>query len=161
MARSKLRNSARKAVASTAQVLKDRLPQIIPAVADSNPVDTPTELPPEVSTLASRHFDIRFRENRWAITVQLTDDPAESQWLAVTDVAPIAAQPRRLDIRVSMVHPFMVRFAQTDSEDVEALLRVAAAIAVAEVLARDSGVRKTGTVRRNVNDILRNAFSEP
>ena len=37
----------------------------------------------------------------------------------------------------------MVRFAQTDSEDVEALLRVAAAIAVAEVLARDAGVRKS------------------
>ena len=60
-----------------------------------------------------------------------------------------------------MVHPFMVRFAQTDSEDVEALLRVAAAIAVSEVLARDSGVRQAGTVRRNVNDILRDALSEP
>ena len=60
-----------------------------------------------------------------------------------------------------MAHPFMVRFAQTDTEDVEALLRVAAAIGLAEVLARDSGVRKAGTVRRNVNDILRDALSEP
>ena len=101
------------------------------------------------------------RERKWTINVELTDDPAEGQWLAVTDVAQSREQPRHLDIRVSMVHPFMVRFAQTDSEDVEALLRVAAAIAVAEVLARDSGVRKAGTVRRNVNDILRDALSEP
>ena len=60
-----------------------------------------------------------------------------------------------------MTHPFMVRFAQTDAEDVEAVLRVAASIALAEIIARDSGVRKAGTVRRNINDILRDALSEP
>ena len=60
-----------------------------------------------------------------------------------------------------MAHPFMTRFGQTDAEDVEALLRVAAAVAVAEVLARDSGVHSPGTVRRNMNDILREALSAP
>lgn len=161
VARTQLRTSAQQAVANTAQALEDRLPQVIPIVADATPVDTPSEDAPQVSTLASRRFDIQFREKKWTINVQLTDDPAESQWLAVSDVAQLDKQPRRLDIRVSMNHPFMVRFAQTDSEDVEALLRVAAAIAVAEVLARDSGVRNAGTVRRNVNDILRDALSEP
>ena len=55
----------------------------------------------------------------------------------------------------------MVRFTRVDTEDVEGMLRIAAAIAIGEVLARDSGVRRAGTVRRNVNDILRNALSEP
>ena len=161
VARAELRTSARQAVANTAQALEDRLPQIIPAIADATPVDTPAVEAPQISTLASRRFDIHFRENKWTIIVELTDDSAESQWLAVTDVAQFGKQPRCLNIRVSLDHPFMVRFAQTDSEDVEALLRVAAAIAVAEVVARDSGVRKAGTVRRNVNDILREALSEP
>lgn len=161
VARAQLTASARQAVENTAQALEARLPEVIPAIADSEPVDTPGQEEPHTSTLASRRFDIRFRDKEWTVCVELTDDPAESQWLAVTDVAQSREQPRRLDIRVSMVHPFMVRFAQTDSEDVEALLRVAAAIAVAEVLARDSGVRKAGTVRRNVNDVLRDALSEP
>lgn len=161
VAKARLKKSARKAVAGTAQVLKDRLPQVLPAIADAKPVDTPSEQAPEVSVLARRRFDIQFRGNKWAISVQLNDDPAEGQWLAVSDVASSTTQPRHLDIRVSLDHPFMVRFAQTDSEDVEALLRLAAAIAVAEVLARDSGVRKAGTVRRNVNDILREALAEP
>lgn len=161
VARAQLATSARQAVESTAQALEGRLPEVIPAVSDAEPVDTATEEPPHTSTLAGRRFDVRFRDKAWTINVELTDDPAESQWLAVSDVAQSREQPRRLDIRVSMVHPFMVRFAQTDSEDVEALLRVAAAIAVAEVLARDSGVRNAGTVRRNVNDILRDALSEP
>lgn len=161
VARAQLRTSARQAVENTAQALENRLPEVIPAIADAGPVDTPSEEMPHASTLAGRRFDIRFRDREWTVNVELTDDPAEGQWLAVTDVAQFREQPRRVDIRVSMVHPFMVRFAQTDSEDVEALLRVAAAIAIAEILARDSGVRKAGTVRRNVNDILRDALSEP
>ena len=156
-----LRSSARRAVDNTAQVLEMRLPQVIPAVVDAEPADTPAEEMPRTSTLAGRRFDIRFRDKKWTINIELTNDPAESQWLVVTDVAQSHEQPRRLDIRVSMVHPFMVRFAQTDSEDVEALLRVAVAIALGEVLARDSGVRMAGTVRRNVNDILQEALAEP
>ena len=156
-----LRSSARRAVDNTAQVLEMRLPQVIPAVVDAEPADTPAEEMPRTSTLAGRRFDIRFRDKKWTINIELTNDPAESQWLVVTDVAQSHEQPRRLDIRVSMIHPFMVRFAQTDSEDVEALLRVAAAIALGEVLARDSGVRMAGTVRRNVNDILQEALAEP
>lgn len=161
VARAQLATSARQAVDNTAQALESRLPAVITAVADAEPVDTPAEETPHTSTLASRRFDIRFRDRAWTIHVELTDDPAEGQWLAVADVAPSREQPRCLDIRLSLLHPFMVRFAQTDSEDVEAMLRVAAAISVAEVLARDSGVRKAGTVRRNINDILREALSEP
>ena len=156
-----LKKSARRAVNNTAQAMETQLPKVLPAVADAEPVDTPTEEAPPTSTLAGRCFDIQFRDRKWAIKVELIDDPSESQWLDVTNVAQSLEQPRRLSIRVSMHHPLMVRFAQTDSENMEALLRVAAAIAVAEVLARDAGVRKAGTVRRNVNDILRYALAQP
>lgn len=160
-ARAQLSSTAKQAVTNTTQAMETRLPKALPAVANSEPVDTPAEEPPHTSTLANRTFEIEFRAKAWYINVELTDDPAESQWVAVSDTPEAKNQPRRLDIRVSMAHPFMVRFAQTDAEDVEALLRVAAALGLAEVLARDSGVRKAGTVRRNVNDILREVFSEP
>lgn len=159
--RSHTTTAARQAVTNTTQAMQTRLPEVLPAVADAGPIDTPTSEAPPQPTLAHRRFDITFRDKVWSINVELTDDPAESQWLAVSDTNATRQEPRRLDIRVSMAHPFMVRFAQTDAEDVEALLRVAAAIAVAEVLARDSGVRHAGTVRRNINDILRDALSEP
>jgi hypothetical protein len=159
--RAQLVTAARQAVTNTTQALQTRLPQVLPAVADAAPVDTPEEEPPGQPQLAGRRFDIDFRDKAWSINVQLTDDPAESQWLVVSDTGETRQEPRRMEIRVSMTHPFMVHFAQTDSQDVEALLRVAAAIALAEVLARDSGVRKAGTVRRNINDILHDALSEP
>ncbi|MBI4480211.1 MAG: ATP-binding protein [Acidobacteria bacterium] len=160
-ARTQLASAAKHAVSNTAQDMEAKLPTVLPGIANAPPVDTPEHEPPHKSTLANRRFEIMFRGKTWSINVELADDSGESQWLAISDTPETKKQPRRLDIRVSMAHPFMVRFAQTDAEDVEALLRVAAAIGLAEVLARDAGVRKAGTVRRNVNDILREALSEP
>lgn len=60
-----------------------------------------------------------------------------------------------------MTHPFMVSFAQTDPEVIDALLRVAAALALGEKLARRAGVKSAGTLRRNLNQILREGLSQP
>ena len=160
VARAQLARTATQAVDNTARAIEERLPAALPAISDAAPVDAPDEELPRVGTLARKQFDIRFRDKDWRINVELTEDPAECQWLVFSDVAASTEHPRILDIRVSMVHPFMVRFAQTDSEDVEALLRVAAALALAEVVARNSGVRHAGTIRRNVNDIIRQALSD-
>ena len=160
-ARAQLATTAKHAVSTTADAMESKLPQALLTVADAEPVDTPTVEPPHKSILANRAFEIQFRSRAWVINIELADDPAESQWLSVTDTPENKREPRRLHLRVSLAHPFMVRFAQTDTEDVEALLRVAAALGLAEVLARDSGVRKAGTVRRNVNDLLREVLSVP
>lgn len=156
-----LKTAAQQAVNNTAQAMAARLPAVLPAVADGKPVDTPADEPPHQPTLANRRFEIDFRQRAWALTVEITNDPAASDWLIVSDSGAAGKQARKVNIRVAMAHPFMIRFAQADAEEVEALLRVAAAIALAEILARDSGVRGAGTVRRNINDILRDALSEP
>jgi len=159
-ARSQLVAAAQQAVTNTTTAMESRLPAILPSVVDAPQVETPAQEAPEQPRLAGRRFDIRFRERNWSIHVEVTNDPGESQWLVVSDSGQARDQLRKIDIRVSMAHPFMVRFAQADPEELEGLLRVGAAIALAEVLARDSGVRGAGTVRRNVNEILREALSE-
>ena len=156
----RLKKTANLAVGNTTKVMETHLPAVLPDIAIADPVDTPSEEFPRQMVLASRQFNICFRDSDWLIDVGLSNDPAVGEWMSVSDVPEKNKEPRRLSICVSMAHPFMVRFAQTDTEDVEALLRLAGAIALAEVLARDSGIRKAGTVRRNVNDILRDALSE-
>lgn len=158
--RGQVASAARNAVTNTTQALERKLPEVLPVVAAAALVETPSKEAPPQPTLAKRRFDLTFRDKIWSINVELTDDASEGQWLAVSDTHATKSIPRRLDIRLSMAHPFMIRFGQNDPEGVEALLRVAAAIALAEVLARDAGVRTAGTVRRNVNDILRDALSE-
>lgn len=161
VSRKQMTTSATQAVANTAQILQAQLPAVLPRVAATAPVGTPEVRERGPATVASRSFEIRFHDRNWLIDVALSDDPGESQWLAVSDSGEAGAEPRQMSINVSMAHPFMVRFAQGASEDLEAILRVAAAIAVAEVLARDGGVRLAATVRRNVNEILTEALSGP
>lgn len=160
-ARSQLVAAAQQAVTNTTNAMESRLPEVLPSVADAPQVETPIQEGPEQPKLASRRFDVRFRERDWSIQVEVTNDPGESQWLVLSDSGQLGDEPRKIDIRVSMAHPFMVRFAQADPEELEGLLRVAAAIALAELLARNSGVRGAATVRRNMNEILREALSEP
>jgi hypothetical protein len=55
----------------------------------------------------------------------------------------------------------MVRFSGADNSAIEPLLRAAAALGLAEVLAREAGVNQAGTIRRNINDLLRDSLSLP
>jgi hypothetical protein len=153
--------AAREAVSRTATVLEQNLPNIIEQVADRPPVETRDHTLDVQPTLASKEINIIFRGESWRIKVELGDDASEGQWLAVSDTTGMSADSRTLEIRVSLAHPFMISFAQTDPDDVEALLRVASALALAETLARRAGVRMAGTIRRNLNDILRDALSQP
>lgn len=159
-ARSSLAASAREAVAHTAQILEEHLPKLLPTLIEAPPIDVPTSGLSNVPTLASRDLTLVFRGRTWEVRIEVTDDPAESEWLSVGNIELQGKGDRRLELRVAAAHPFMIRFAQLDEEAFEAILRVAAAIGIAEVIARDSGISKAGTFRRNVNEILTEALSK-
>ena len=153
--------TAEEAISRATESMEQSLPEVLSKVAAKPPVETRTlPLDPQTS-LVSRDLPIRFRDRDWIVRVELTYDPAENQWLSLSDQSSTGGMPEVLEIRLSLAHPFMLRFAQTDAEDVEALLRVAAALALAEKLARETGNRYTATIRRNLNEILREALSRP
>ena len=160
-ARNERKLAAQQAISKATEAMERALPEVLPRVAAEPPVDTRTEPLDAQTPLASKELAIRFRDRDWTVKVELTYNPAEGQWLSMSDQPSADGQPEVVEIRLSLAHPFMVRFAQTDSEDVEALLRVAAALALSEKLAREAGHRYTGTIRRNLNDILREALSQP
>lgn len=160
-ARNEVAEAAQIAVARAVEAMKTTLPEVLPRIAVAPQVDTQTvPLEPE-PTIASRELQIDFREQAWLIRIELTNDPAQSEWLAMSDQVSTGDDPHVIEIRVSMAHPFMVNFAQTNPDEVEALVRVAAALALAEKLARNTGVRMAKTIRRNMNEILRDALSCP
>lgn len=158
-ARADREKAAKEAVARTASVLEETLPETIEGIADQTPAETPDVQLPTSPTLASREVQLGFRGEHWRIRIELTDDPAEGDWLSLSDVPANAATERLIEIRVSYCHPFMTRYAARGGDDLEALLRIAAGLALAEALARNNGVKMAGTVRRNFNEILRDALS--
>jgi hypothetical protein len=153
--------AAQRAVARTVDALRATLPEVLPRVAAEPPVDTQTSPLESKPTVASRELRIDFRGQSWLIRVELTTDDARGEWLEVSDQPAEGREPQTIEIRVSMAHPFMISFAQSDPDDVEAMVRVAAALALAEKLARNAGVRMAKTIRRNMNDILREALAQP
>ena len=153
--------AATKALDRTGDVLADSIPSVLPAVAEKQPIETQSEPLPPQPTLAQRELRFDFRGEPWLVRIELSDDPGEGDWLSISDPGVAQGGPDTIDIRLSMAHPFMVTFAQTDANDIEPLLRIAAALAISEKLARRAGVRSAGTVRRNLNEILREALSQP
>jgi hypothetical protein len=131
-------------------------------LSEQDPGTTPEVLPP--AELASyRLIDIECDGVRWQIELELSTDPAVSDWLYLSDApSPASGGPRTLGIRIAMAHPFMERFAGTgDAAQIEPLLRVAAALALAEVTSREAGVRFAGSIRLRVNQLLREVLCNP
>lgn len=153
--------AAEQALSRTSAAIIRSAESVLDEMSHLAPVETQeTPLAPS-NTLASREFSFSFRGEDWTIRMELSDDPGEGDWLSISDPPAGADRNRLLHIRVAMAHPFMISFAQTDADDIDPILRIAAAIALSERLARQAGVRQAGTVRRNINDLLREALSQP
>lgn len=160
-AQRELRAEAEKANSRVAETIEKEAPPILDTQSAAAPVtDAPPESLPEAETGSSRVIEVDHRGGKWRITIELSIDPAVEDWLTITDRAE-AREPRQIGVRMSLVHPFMVRFCRTESAEIEALERVAAALALAEITARDAAVPQYGTIRRNVNQLLRDVFSKP
>lgn len=150
---------AESALENATGALESALPQVLETIADQEPVGTNSEPLADQPLLAQRELRFRFRERDWSIRIELSEAAGEGEWLTISDMSS-QGDAELLSIRIAMQHPFMIRFAQTNEQDVEAMIRVAAGLAVAEKLARNSAVRYAGTVRRNLNEILREGLAQ-
>ncbi len=124
----------------------------------------PASLPQAEKTASTREIQVEVSGVKWLIRIELSTDPAVGDWLSISDAANRPPAPkgcRLLCLRLSLTHPFMQRYCGTTADKIEPILRIAAALALAETNARDSGEKYAGTVRRNLNQLLRDAFSEP
>jgi len=165
--RAVLRRAASQASESTSRSIERNAPPVLAAISTS-PVEhtTPTSLP-QAELASERVIDIEFQGRKWRIVLELSDDPSVGDWLEISEAVlreHKGSQSKRdqrelLGLRLSLAHPFMERFTGADRDRIEPVLRVAAAMGLAEKLAREGGVRLAAAVRRNVNKLLRDALS--
>ena len=159
-ARRDRRRIAEEALASAGSAIESALPLVLERIADEAAVGTNSDPLDSEPLLASRELRFPFRGRTWLVKIELSEDEGASDWLTISD-ASTDGDLEVLSIRIAMHHPFMVRFAQTNRDEVEAMIRIGAALAVAEKLARNSAVAYAGTVRRNFNEVLREGLSQP
>jgi hypothetical protein len=105
-----------------------------------------------------REFEIIFNDTKWLVSIELSYDILITDWIEVgshvlkNNIANTTL--RQVGVRMSLNHPFVMHFAGTDKSKLEPILRIAAAIGLAEETAREAGVKQAGTIRMNLNKLL-------
>ena len=123
---------------------------------EDHPPDTFTRVQPK--DLEKRVIEIERHGTCWEIVLEASYEESMGDWLEVITANPERGR-RRLGVRLSVMHPFTQRFAGVDAVALEPLMRIAAALGLAETTAREIGVKKAGTVRVHFNELLREALA--
>ena len=157
-----LKKGAKTSTQRTSKTVEEEVPPVVeePLIKVAEEASPPSDLPSTKESVANRTVSVEIDNEPWEIAIELSNDPAVGDWLSIGD-APWDGSVRRVQIRMSLAHPFMLQYGGADVSQIEPLQRIAIAIALAEITARDSGVRKTKTFIRNINKFLRDALSKP
>ena len=160
---SSLPEEARNAATDTASVLERGINRS--RVADFVPDDS--ELPDDLSAgteLFPASIDLMYRSRKWRVTIEISNDQAHTEdWFEVAEHQAFDSDGNPSEVirlRMSLKHPFSQRYAGLEFENLEILTRFAAALAIAEITAREAGAKQAGEVRRRFNELMRTVFAD-
>lgn len=154
--------AAKKALDETVDDFAKKAPQAVADVVNTAPVVSVPEQQELIKTEKTLHreFEIRFNKMTWKVSIELSYDPSLKELIEVGDSFILNKSKdnseRQIGIRLSLTHPFMVEFAGADTNKIEPILRIAAALGLSEVIAKGSGIKTQGEVRRNFNELISN-----
>lgn len=146
----------------TGSLVAQRVPPLIDEQLRVGPDESQLTVPlARASTLEQREVTFRLQHagEDWRVRLDLIAEPETEPWLGLAGETNSGG--RELHIRVNLAHPFMHRFASPSGAEVRPIVRLAVGFAVAEATARATGVDRAGTIRRNLNQLLREALSVP
>lgn len=151
--------SGAKALTQTITDLETKAPRAIQETFDMPEVDDEPEITlVETEKAIHRNFKVNFNKIDWIISLELSYDPSLNELLEVGPhliKEPIKEKmARQIGIRLSLTHPFMLEYVGTDDSKIEPILRMAAAMGLAEIIAKESGAKTQGEIRRNFNQLI-------
>lgn len=152
--------TAKKALDDTVDDLEKNAPKAVEHVINTKPNATDSDQKELTKTdkILHREFEIRFNKVSWRISIELSYDPSLKELIEIGDsfIKNKTGDDsiRQIGIRLSLTHPFMVEHVGVDTQKIEPVLRVAAALGLAEAIAKSSKI--VGDVRRNFNELISN-----
>lgn len=127
----------------------------------------PPAVPQVISTPSlsgfERTVEVRTSTTIWALTIRASTDPTVTDWLRVGDATKLAIdglRRRSVQVDVSLVHPFVERFAGAGNENIEVFVRFASAAALAAALSTEAGGKPQFFIH-HLNKLLRETFATP
>jgi hypothetical protein len=156
--KAELKKAAEAVVKATADDIRNHVQPIMNEIR-STPISAneTTELT-KTEEVANREFEIEFNDTKWLVTLELSYDDDITDWIEIGSHVLKSKNTdkllRQVGVRMSLNHPFVIHFAGADKNKLEPILRIAAAIGLAEEAAREVGVKQAGIVRKNLNKLL-------
>jgi len=152
-------NSGAKALIQTVSDFENKAPKAIQETFDMPLVIEEPETPLiQTNKAVHKTFAVNFNKTDWSISIELSFDPSLNDLI---EVGPHLIKEtlfdnitRQVGIRLSLTHPFMVEYAGTDNIKIEPILKMAAAMGLAEIIAKESGAKTQGEIRRNFNELI-------
>lgn len=153
--------TAKKALDETIDDLEERAQQAIDETVNALKISEPERQDLTLTEkILHREFEVRFNRVNWRISVELSYDASLKDLIEIGDhLIPETTNEksvRQIGIRLSLTHPFMVEHVGVDTSKIEPILRIVAALGLSEVLAKESGIKTQGEVRRNFNELISN-----
>ena len=107
-------------------------------------------------------FDFSFRDQPWVVKIELSYADGECEWLSIQNRPSIAdPDPRQIDIRLAMLHPFMAQYPNLGTDGLSAVLGIAASMALSEVIAAELAKSNPAVIRQYSSEILKKLLSRP
>jgi len=118
--------------------------------------------PPSESQAKSETISIRLPHANmiWHLEIEIASDPSIDNWYQLSEHLQ-EDNNVHIQLMVNLAHPFLERFVTPGGDGIMLFTRLAAGLAISEITARLAGVKRAGTVRANLNQILRSVLSEP
>jgi hypothetical protein len=112
--------------------------------------------------LFDKKIEIDFKGLKWLIRVINTNEQNDYDWLRLDyKKNETGKYHKEITISISHAHPFMENYSGFSAKEIEPILRLGTAIGLAEVVSKDLNSKDLSSLRRNINEILRQVFSKP
>ena len=156
----------------TASVLNSSVEDIAKAVHKALPeiINSPLIISDDKPLIATnkshyKNFVIDFNDSTWDIIIEMSYDPSIRVFYELGNhfipksLDNFSKDIRKVGIRLSLTHPFVVHFAGIDKSRIEPILKIVAALGLAETIARSTNSSNQGEIRRNVNELISKLIS--
>lgn len=153
------KNSGAKALNQTIVDFEEKAPKAIQETFENPVVEEEIEIPLiETKKAIFKSFRVNFNKINWLISIELSYDTSLNDLLEVGPhlIKEPSTEPnvKQIGIRLSLTHSFMVEYAGTENGKIEPILKMAAAMGLAEIIAKESGAKTQGEIRRNFNHLI-------
>ncbi len=142
------------AVDEARKVVADQLKAPLPVV-EPPPVAAP---PGRVVSQQSFHLKVSEKGQDWRVNIELVDTPG-ANWFETTRRSDENGD--QVEVQINLNHPFSEAHLNDNEAALKPLVHVVAALALAEHIARKSGMLYTSRIRGDANELLRSVFSRP